>query len=273
MSYSVVKLAAIFSTVALAMSAAPAHAQNADNQQEKRGWSAADEYWDSTAMAEARRAVQEKHGAANMFFIQGERLEYRSNEGSPIFLWDGQGWYGGDKNKLWIKTEGEYSFDEDAFEDAEIQALWSRAVTRYFDFQAGVRHDFAPGSDRTFGVIGVQGLAPYWFEVDAAAFVSDDGDVSARVELEYELLLTQRLILQPRTELSFAIQDVPENGVGSGLSKAEVGARLRYEIKREIAPYIGVEWERAVGETADFVRADGEDPSSVSFIAGLRVWF
>ncbi len=273
MFYPVHKLAAILSTVSISAFAVPAVAQSTDNQEEKQGWSAADEYWDPAAMAEARRAVQEEHGAAKMFFLQGERLEYRSNEGSPIFLWDGQGWYGGDKNKIWVKTEGEYSFDEDVFEDAEVQALWSRAITRYFDFQAGVRHDFAPGDDRTFGVIGIQGLAPYWFEVDVAAFVSDDGDVSARVELEYELLLTQRLILQPRTELNFAIQDVAENGVGSGLSTAEVGARLRYEVKREFAPYIGVEWERSVGETADFVRADGEDPSSVSLVAGLRLWF
>ncbi|MEM9617009.1 MAG: copper resistance protein B [Pseudomonadota bacterium] len=273
MLYSAYKLAAIFCTVPIAAFVAPAVAQNTDNQQKKRGWSAADEYWDPAAMAEARRAVQKEHGAAKMFFLQGERLEYRSNDGSPIFLWDGQGWYGGDKNKIWVKTEGEYSFDEAVFEDAEMQALWSRAITRYFDVQAGVRQDFAPGDDRTFGVIGLQGLAPYWFEVDIAAFVSDDGDVSARVELEYELLLTQRLILQPRTELNFAVQSVAESGIGSGLSTAEIGARLRYEIKREFAPYIGVEWERSVGETADLARADGEDPSSVSFIAGLRLWF
>ena len=237
------------------------------------GWSAADKYWDPAEMAEARRTVLENHGASTTFFVLGERFEYRSNEGAPIFLWDAQGWYGGDKNKLWIKTEGEYSFDAEAFEDAEVQALWSRAIARYFDLQAGVRHDFAPASDRTFGVIGVQGLAPYWFEIDAAAFVSGDGDISARIEVEYELLLTQRLILQPRTELNFAIQDVPQNEVGSGLSTAELGLRLRYEIKREFAPYIGVSWERAVGETADFARADGEDPASVSFVAGVRFWF
>ncbi len=238
----------------------------------QRGWSMADKYWGPAAMAEARKAVQQEHGASNAYFLQADRFESRTNEGEPQLLWDAQGWFGGDKNKLWLKSEGEYSFNGDEFEDAEIQALWSRAFARYFDVQAGVRHDFAPGDDRTFGVVGVQGLAPYWFEVDAAAFVSGDGDISARIELEYELLLTQRLILQPRTELNFAIQDVPENGVGSGLSTAEMGLRLRYEIKRQLAPYIGVSWERAVGETADFVRADGEDPSSVSFVAGLRLW-
>jgi len=243
-----------------------------ESQTRERGWSMADEYWDPEKMAQAREAVQKEHGATTAYFIQADRFEYRTNEGDPQFLWDAQGWYGGDKNKLWIKTEGEYAFEDDEFEDAEVQALWSRAFARYFDVQAGVRHDFAPGDDRTFGVLGVQGLAPYWFEVDAAAFVSGDGDVSARVEVEYELLLTQRLILQPRTELNFAVQDAPRNGIGSGLSTAEVGVRLRYEIKRELAPYIGVSWERAVGETADLVRAGGEDPSSVSFVAGLRFW-
>ena len=122
-------------------------------------------------------------------------------------------------------------------------------------------------------MFGVQGLAPYWFEVDAAAFVSDDGDVSARLEAEYELFLTQKLILQPRAELDFAVQDVPELGIGSGLSTAEAGLRLRYEFRREFAPYIGVSWRRAFGETADFTRADGEDVESISFVAGLRLWF
>lgn len=272
MTRSMMKMTAFF-PAALLLMGTQATAQQEETENKESGWSAADEHWDPQAMEEARRAVQAEHGAAKTFFIQGERLEYRSNEGAPFSLWDGQAWWGGDKDKLWLKTEGEYSFDEDAFEDAEVQALWSRAFARYFDIQAGVRHDFAPDGDRTFGVLGVQGIAPYWFEVDAAAFVSDDGDVSARVELEYELLLTQRLVLQPRTELNFAVQDVPENGVGSGLSTAEIGARLRYEIKREFAPYVGVSWERAVGETTDFARAEGEDPSSVSFVAGVRFWF
>lgn len=239
----------------------------------QRGWSAADEYWGPAAMARARHNVQKEHGASKTYFVQGDRLEYRTNGGEPLFLWDAQGWWGGDRNKIWLKTEGEYSFEEDAFEEAEVQALWSRAISTFFDVQAGVRHDFLPGDDRTYGVVGVQGLAPYWFEVDAALFVSDDGDVSARIEAEYELLLTQRLILQPRTELTFAAQDVAEYGVGSGLSSAELGARLRYEIKREFAPYIGIDWTRSVGTTADFVRADGDDPSGVSFVAGLRLWF
>lgn len=264
---------ALISAFAVTIAGAQTYAQSENSNDSQSGWSAADEYWGPAEMAAARRAVQKEHGASKTYFVQGDRLEYRSNGGEPLFLWDAQGWRGGDRNKLWLKTEGEYAFEEDAFEEAEVQALWSRAISAFFDFQAGVRHDFAPGDDRTFGVLGLQGLAPYWFEVDAALFISDDGNVSARMEAEYELLLTQRLILQPRAELNFAAQDVVEHGVGSGLSTAELGARLRYEIKREFAPYIGVDWSRAVGATADLVRADGGDPSSVSFVAGLRVWF
>ncbi|RME61879.1 MAG: copper resistance protein B, partial [Alphaproteobacteria bacterium] len=141
------------------------------------------------------------------------------------------------------------------------------------DLQAGVRHDFEPDPSRTFGVIGIQGLAPYWFEIDAAAFISGDGDVSARIEAEYELLLTQRLILQPRVELNFAVQEVEELGIGSGLSIAEAGLRLRYEIDRQFAPYVGFSWNRKIGDTADFARADGEDVGALSFVAGLRMWF
>ena len=122
-------------------------------------------------------------------------------------------------------------------------------------------------------MVGFQGLAPYLFELDTALFISHEGDVSARVEAEYELRLTQRLILQPRAEVNFALQDVPRLGIGRGLSTAEAGARLRYEIKRQFAPYIGVSWVGNVGRTADFVRAEGNDPSSFGLIGGLRLWF
>ncbi len=236
-------------------------------------WSLADQYYGDAEMDAARRAVLHEGGAQTNWFIQADRFEYRSNSGDPLLLWDAQGWYGKDAHKFWVKTEGEYNFNADGFEEAELQGLYSKPITSYFDLQAGVRHDFAPSDGRTFGVIGLQGLAPYLFELDTALFVSGQGDVSARIEAEYELLLTQRLVLQPRAELNLAVQSVPEYGVGSGLSTAELGARLRYEVKREFAPYIGIDWTRSVGETADFARADGEDPSAVSFVAGLRLWF
>lgn len=212
-------------------------------------------------------------GEPLQYLVLADRLEYQTNEGDDLLLWDAQGWIGGDYNKLWVKTEGEYLFGSDRFEEAETQALYSRAIARYWDVQAGVRHDFKPDPSRTYGVIGLQGLAPYWFEVDSALFVSDEGDVTARIEAEYDLLFTQRLILQPRAELNFAFQDVDELGIGSGLSTAELGLRLRYEIRREIAPYIGVSWTRSVGDTADFARTEGEDPGKVSFVAGIRLWF
>lgn len=253
---------------ALAAGAAPAAAQETLPPGEQ-----AAAYWDREALALSRTQLRKEHGAGVSYFVLADRFEYQSNDGSPALLFDGQGWWGTDRNKLWVKSEIEYDFNADRFEEAELQALWSRPVSRYFDFQAGVRRDFQQGATRTFGVVGVQGLAPYWFELDTAIFISGDGDISARVEAEYDLLITQRLIIQPRTELNFAVQSVPDAGVGGGLSTAEVGLRLRYEIRRQFAPYIGVNWVRSVGETADFARADGDDVGPVSLVAGLRLWF
>ena len=235
-------------------------------------WSMADEYWGADEMADARQAMQADAGAQKNVFVMADRLERQSGDGSKSLLWDAQGWYGSDLNKLWIKTEGDYSLDADALEDAEVQALWSRAIAPYFDLQAGVRHDAEPDG-LTHGAIGVQGLAPYWFEVDAAAFVSEQGDLTARLEAEYELLLTQRLVLQPRAELELAAQRVAERDLGSGVTGVDLGVRLRYEIKPEIAPYVGVEWQSALGATADMAEASGADPQSTAIVAGLRLWF
>jgi copper resistance protein B len=219
-------------------------------------------------------AKAETAGASTNWFALMDRLEYQSNDGSGQMIWDGQGWYGGDYNKFWFKTEGERSLKGGGFGDAEIQGLYSRAIRPFWDVQAGIRQDIKPGNpSRTFAVIGLQGLAQYWFEVDAAAFISDDGDVSARLELEYEILLTQRLIAQPRFETNIAIQDVRALGIGSGINDVELGLRLRYEIKREFAPYIGVNWNRKLGETADFARADFTGVGATSVVAGIRFWF
>ncbi len=201
-------------------------------------------------------------GGQVITFVQADRLEFQTNEGSPRFLWEGQGWVGTDYNRLWIKTEGEHLTERGETEDAEIQALYSRPISRFFDVQGGARQDFQPGARRTFGVVGIQGLAPYWFEIDTALFISNDGDVSARLETEYDLRFTQRLILQPRGEINLAFQDVPDLDIDAGLLAAEAGARLRYEFKREFAPYIGFSWQRVAAE-----------PNSLSFVAGLRLWF
>lgn len=217
---------------------------------------------DPAAIAAAAEAARREMGGQVISFVQADRLEYQADGGSGRFLWEGQAWTGTDFNRLWIKTEGEHNNEEGKTEDAEVQALYSRPISSYFDVQAGVREDFTPGARRTFGVVGVQGLAPYWFEIDTALFISNDGDLSARFETEYDLRFTQRLILQPRAEANIAFQDVPRLSVDAGLTAFEGGARLRYEFKREAAPYVGVSWQHVAGE-----------PSRLSFVTGLRLWF
>ncbi len=232
---------------------------------------AAEAIYGSDAMREARNALKHETGGQSFAWFMADRAEYRARQGSDGYLWDVQGYYGGDIDKVWFKSEGEGSFGEKP-EAAEVQALWSHAIGPWFDLQAGVRQDLA-GPNRTHAVIGVQGLAPYLFEVDAAAFLSNKGDVTARIEGEYEQRITQRLILQPRGEVNLAAQDIPALGIGAGIDKLELGVRLRYEFAREFAPYIGVEQEWKLGKSADFARANGQDPSVTNYVAGIRFWF
>lgn len=232
----------------------------------------ADRVWGREAMQPTRDDLRREHGGGTFSQVMFNLAEYQARKGRDGFRWDGEAWFGGDLNKLVVKSEGKGAFGE-GVDDAEVQALYSRTIGPYFNLQAGVRHDFKPNPARTYATIGVEGLAPYWFEVEGALFLSDKGDVLARFEGYYDQRITQRLILQPRVEMNFAAQDVPENGIGSGLSDIELGLRLRYEIKREFAPYIGISWDRAVGDTARFARAAGEDPSSFSAVAGVRIWF
>lgn len=233
---------------------------------------AADTIFNPGVMAEKRENLRRNQGGMTTYWLMADRLEAQIRDGDDAYLWDVQGWYGGDIDKLWIKSEGEGSFGESP-EDAEVQALWSHAIGPWFDLQAGVRYDFRPDPERAHLVLGVQGLLPYVFEVDAAAFLSDEGDLTARVEAEYDQRITQRLILQPRLEFNLSAQDVPEIGLGSGLTSIEPGLRLRYEFVREFAPYIGVEYARKLGDTADFARAEDEDVGGWSFVLGLRAWF
>jgi copper resistance protein B len=233
---------------------------------------AADAVFGAEQMAQAREELRVEHGDMRVGKLLVDRLEARIRDGRDGYAWDAQGWYGGDIDKLWVKTEGEGEFGG-GVEAAEVQALWSHAIGPFFDLQAGLRYDIRPRPDRGYLVLGVQGLAPYWFEVDAAAFLSDKGDLTARVEAEYDQRITQKLILQPRVEFDLAAQDVPELGIGSGLSTAELGIRLRYEFKPQFAPYVGVEYERALGDTADFRRAGGEDVGGWSVLLGVRAWF
>ena len=205
-------------------------------------------------------------------YFAADRFEYQVRDGDDALVWDAEAWIGTDYNKLWLKAEGADESDA-GLESSEIQALYSRAVAPFWDLQLGLRHDFHPSPSRSFAAIGAQGEAPYGIEVHAAAFVSEDADLSLRLELEYDLLITNRLVAQPRVELDFGFQDVPELGLGSGLTGIEAGLRLRYEIRREFAPYIGIDYERATFDSAGIARDAGEDVDNFSVVAGLRWWF
>lgn len=235
-------------------------------------WSQADKIWGEAAMAKSRHHVLKHHGDGKHFFIGSDRLEVRSNDEEDVLLWDGDAWYGGDINKLWIKSEGEYSFDHSELEEAEVQVLWSRAISPYFDFQTGIRYDFEP-EGRAHGVIGFQGMAPYRFEIDTAAFLSDQGDMTASLEVEYEFALSQRLHLHPRVEFGWSAQESNDLGLGEGFTNGEAGLRLSYDIIREFAPYIGVEWSGAFGETEDLLSAAGEKTDKTVFLIGVKTWF
>lgn len=229
----------------------------------------ADRVYDPGAMQQARSVLEEEHGGARVSKLQADLLEWAPK--GDRYGWQVEGWYGGDINRFAFKTEGEGRSGE-GVEAAEVQFLYSRAVARYADVQAGLRYDLEPHG-RAYATVGVDALFPYWFEAEGALFLSDKGDLLARVEGSYDFRLIQRLVLQPRTELEFAAQDIPESRIGSGLSRGEFGLRLRYEIRREFAPYVGVSYERSFGETADFVRAHGESAGSTRFVVGLRAWF
>ena len=206
-----------------------------------------------------------------LFMAILDQMEMRDVGDDNTFSWDAQGWFGQDLRKLWFKTEGERT--EGETDEAELQFLYSKAIARYWEIQVGVRHDFEPSPSQSWAVIGVQGLAPYFFETDIALFIGESGRTALRFESEYELLLTQRLILTAEIEVNFYGQDDAKVGVGSGLSDIEAGIRLRYEIRRQFAPYIGVSWSKLFGNTADFAKIAGQDTSESQLVIGLRAWF
>jgi len=231
---------------------------------------AADGFYSKADMDRARAILDEEHGGTLVSKVMANELEYTSANGEEGYRWNIKAWYGGDIDRVVIKTKGEGAGDVDT---AEVHALYSRAVDVYTDLQFGLRYDIEPAPNRTYLSIGAQTLLPYWFEADGALFIGERGQVLGRVEGSYDLMLTQRLVLQPNAEVDLALKDDPAVGVGSGLSKAEVGLRLRYEFSREFAPYVGVLWERKFGGTADYARADGKDAEETRFVMGLRAWF
>ncbi|GGE12829.1 copper resistance protein B [Polymorphobacter glacialis] len=233
---------------------------------------AADAVWGAAAVAPSRAALRREHGGFTGTMILFNLAEYQARKGSDGYRWEGEGWFGSDINRFVVKTEGEGDL-RGPLDAAEVQALYSRAIGPWWNLQAGVRHDIRPEPQRTYATLGIEGLAPYWFKASGALFLSNKGEVLGRLEGFYDQRITQRLILQPRGEINLAAQDIAEIGVGAGLSDIEVGLRLRYELAREFAPYVGVEWAGKIGETARLARAAGDQPSAVNYVAGIRFWF
>jgi copper resistance protein B len=209
-------------------------------------------------------------------FVLFELAEYRWDGNENPVAWDMVGWIGGDYTRFWFKSEGAAATVE-SNGDIEVQALYGRLIAPYWDLQAGLRADVVYGGGeervRVQAVIGLQGLAPYWVEFEPAVYVSQDGDVSAGLTASYNMFVTQRLVGQPRVEVNAALQEVPDFGVGSGFNDLELGFRLRYELRREYAPYVGVNWVQQFAGTADLARQAGEAVSDVSLVGGIRVWF
>lgn len=208
---------------------------------------------------------------ARHLYVLFDNLEYRHGDDGNAQAVDAQAWYGGDRDKLWLKLDGERSGGSLGATRAE--AAWNRAISAYWGAQVGLRHDFGDGPTRDWLAVGVQGLAPYWFDLEATAYLGQSGRSALRLEAEYELLFTQRLVLQPDVEVNLYGKDDPARGIGSGLSDLDVGLRLRYEITRKFAPYVGVVWSRKFGNTADYARAAGEDTQDTRLVAGFRIWF
>lgn len=193
-----------------------------------------------------------------------------TGEGGVRTRWDAEGWIGGDYRKLWLRSEGEL-VDGDV-DDAQLQLLYGRYLAPFWDWRVGLRHDFEPDS-LDYAVLGIKGLAPYRFETETSLYLSEDGDLSLGLEAEYALLLTQRLIAEPYVDAELFAQDVPELGKGAGLSEIGVGLQVRYEIRRQFAPYVDIGYSRLLGETADFAKAAGADKDDFVVRAGLRLWY
>lgn len=225
-----------------------------------------------TALADEaahKMAVDDPAMSMPLFHMLRVEGDWTRKDGVDLASWEAEMWIGRDVNKLFLKSEGEVR--DSVAHEAELWGLYSRKVADYWDIQAGVRQDFAP-EDTTFAVLGVEGLAPYFFETAAYVYVSHRGDAGARIEQSIDLPITQRFIAKPHIKADFWAQDVPEYDAGAGLSTIETGIQFRYEIIRKFAPYLDINYQRAVGETAGVMRSSGEDAANLTFRIGLRIW-
>ena len=200
-----------------------------------------------------------------------DQLEYVQGDQTDSIAWDGRFRLGHDINKLWIRSEGQRAHGKT--QDADAELLWGHTYAAYWDVVTGVRHDFGSGPSRDWAAIGIQGLAPYRFDVEATAYVGPSGRAAMRLKTAYDLLLTQRWILTPAIDVNLYTQDDIDRGIGAGLSDTSLGMRLRYEIRREFAPYLGVQCVQKYGKTADFARSNGDPTRELQLVAGVRVWF
>ncbi len=227
-------------------------------------------YWDRAAMAAATMA--EMHPPRPVYAkLSFDIAEWRAQRGRNGYAWEAEGW-AGDLDRVILKSRGEGTFSH-GFDHGELDLLYGKALDPWWNLQAGLRQDIGPGPQRSWASLGIEGRAPYLFEIQAAAFVSDKGQLTARAEAAYDQRISQHLILQPRLELDLAAQDMPRERIGAGLGKIELGLRLRREFTREFAPYLGVNWSWKLGDTAAYARADGERPAERSVVAGVRFWF
>ena len=226
------------------------------------------DYSDGVGYGPIKPDMAGNNAIGKLLIDQLEAFHGRDGNGQS---WELGGWYGTDENKLWIRSEGERSAGK--VQDGDAEVFWNHAIATYWGSQLGVRHDFGVGPGRTWAAFGVEGLAPYWFDVEATGYVGTAGRTAARLRVSYDVLFTQRLILTPELETNLYGKDDPARGIGSGLSDVSLGLRLRYEIRREFAPYIGIIWARRFGNTADYARAEGEHALDRQIVAGVRIWF
>jgi copper resistance protein B len=211
------------------------------------------------------------HDRAVNYFVLFDQLEWQDGGGTAGLNWDTKAWIGGDVNRIWIHSEG--ASEKTRLEEAEFHVTYGRAISRWWDVVAGIRHDLRPEPGQTWAAVGIQGLAPQRFDVQATFYVGERAATLARFETEYDMLITNRLVFQPLMELNIYGKEIVERGIGAGLSSAEAGLRLRYEIRRELAPYVGLVWHRQFGATADFSREAGDDIGGWRVAAGVRTWF